>query len=267
MANTDAPQFSPVPQQTSDSLARKQNIEAAINMIPNQNSNGIAIPKAQYAGYIREALSRFPNVDPKFFVSNLMAETDLTNPSIVSPSHDIGLGQFQPKTWAGIGEGDPTNPRDSIISSAKYIDSFNKFNIDPQDYKTLRVAYNAGPGNALKFVKAGGDPSVLSQTAQGNLSNYINQLNKQGINSGALMSSTPNTPRSIIEAIQSGGNATTYGDISSANALPSNQAAATNELDFYRQQMIKQEEENAMAAPQGGHIQSTPLGQLLRQIS
>ena len=73
----------------------------------------------------------------------------------------MGLMQLMPATWAamraehGLGH-DPHDPRDNILAGTAYLRAM----YDRFGYPGLFAAYNAGPGNVNKWIRANGDPRL-----------------------------------------------------------------------------------------------------------
>lgn len=79
------------------------------------------------------------------------------NPNAESPVGAKGLMQFMPGTWEEVGEGDPTEPEQSIKAGAKYdrylYDRFEEISIPNERWKFALASYNGGRGhinNALR---------------------------------------------------------------------------------------------------------------------
>jgi len=117
-------------------------------------------PATQYDALFARAAASTPGaLDSTTMKAQAKAESGW-NPNAKSPVGAAGLIQFMPGTWAahgidgdGDGRADVLNPVDNAMSSAKYIASIRKqvshLSGDPTDL--VLAAYNAGPGNVLKY--------------------------------------------------------------------------------------------------------------------
>lgn len=100
-----------------------------------------------YKPLVTEKAYRY-KLDPAVFMSQIEAESRFL-PHIVSPAGAVGLGQLMPETADELGVTDSYDPVANIEGSARYmrqqLDSFN------QDIRTALAAYNAGPGNVMRY--------------------------------------------------------------------------------------------------------------------
>lgn len=163
--------FSPINQESSESLYSKINMKKALSMIPEQ-----------YQPYVQEALQQYPNVPPEALITNLRAESNMKDPYVVSSDGGMGFAQAMPGTWKQYkAKGSPFNPRDSILFAAKVLNDIHS--VVGDDLVGLRVGYNAGKGNAMKYVNRGRDLSMLkNKILHNNMASYAKQIESLGGN-------------------------------------------------------------------------------------
>ena len=113
---------------------------------------------------INAACSLFlPNVDPRLFKAQLMAESNL-DPLAVSPVGAVGVAQFMPDTWQDVikeldfpSDSKATNPALAIPAAAYYMAKQLKGWTSPRPeidrYCLALASYNAGFGNILDAQK------------------------------------------------------------------------------------------------------------------
>lgn len=87
------------------------------------------------------------------------------NPDAINASGHVGLGQFSPETWKEFGQGDPTDPEQSILAIQRYAASNAKYLTPilgraPTDAE-LYIAHQQGPGGASKLLTNPNVPARL----------------------------------------------------------------------------------------------------------
>ena len=93
-------------------------------------------------------------IPAQYLAAQIEAESGW-NPNVVSPAGARGLTQFMPGTWASYGRGaDPFDPIAGIEAQGRYLHDLRGAiagiqGEDPQ--RLVFAAYNAGPGNVLKY--------------------------------------------------------------------------------------------------------------------
>lgn len=123
--------------------------------------------KSQYASQVEEAAKRI-GVDPAIALHVLGKETgSLKNASTATSSAGAkGVMQLMPGTAKdlGLAPGEELDPTKNIDAGLRYLKQMkDKFGDD----KLALLAYNWGPGNVEKWVKAGSDPSKLPAESKG----------------------------------------------------------------------------------------------------
>ena len=100
-----------------------------------------------YKAIIEDAALKY-NVPAKLIESVIKHESGF-NPVAVSSAGATGLMQLMPSTAKYLGVTDATNPTQNIMGGTKYLrQMLDKFN---GDMSLALAAYNAGPGNVLKY--------------------------------------------------------------------------------------------------------------------
>lgn len=145
--------------------------------------------------WVRRAGGLCQGVSSSLLAAQMEAESTF-KPDLVSPAGAQGWAQFMPGTWATVGaevdedgnivgapgSGDPTDPADAAMAQGRYMCQLHgqmKSALDAGEVsgditELTLAAYNAGPGNVLKF---GGVPPFAETTAYvkkitDNMSNY-----------------------------------------------------------------------------------------------
>jgi soluble lytic murein transglycosylase-like protein len=85
-------------------------------------------------------------LDERFVQALVWVESGFC-PTAVSPKGAVGLGQLMPGTAALLGV-NPWDPAQNLWATAKYLrEQYDTFG----DWKLALAAYNAGPGNVIKY--------------------------------------------------------------------------------------------------------------------
>lgn len=131
----------------------------AEDWIARNSPNNLPAGVKQYQPLIQKAAADY-GVDPKL-VSAVMAVESGGRKEAVSPAGARGLMQIMPGTATDLGVKDPHDPDQAVPGGAKYLaQNLAKFN---GDTKLALMAYNWGPANVDKWVKAGSDPEKVPQ--------------------------------------------------------------------------------------------------------
>lgn len=103
--------------------------------------------KVPYSKLIQKVSTKY-QIDPYLLAALVQQESNF-NASAMSVDSAMGLTQMIPSTAAMLGVSNPNDPHQSIDGGARYLKMMLKrFNGDPQ---LALAAYNAGPGNVLKY--------------------------------------------------------------------------------------------------------------------
>jgi len=103
--------------------------------------------KVPYRNLIAQASRRY-QIDPYLLAALIQQESNF-NANVLSVDSAMGLTQMIPTTAAMLGVADPNNPAQAVDGGARYLKmQLRRFKGDPE---LALAAYNAGPGNVMKF--------------------------------------------------------------------------------------------------------------------
>lgn len=162
-----------------------------------------SLPQAvkQYAPLIQKASAEY-GVDPALATAVMAGEsggnrTGNDGKPITSKAGAGGLMQIMPDTAKGLGVTDVHDPAQAIPGGVKYLSQqLGKFN---GDTRLALMAYNWGPGNVEKWVKAGSDPAKVPQETRDYVQKVQGYVAAQGVgfdkaNTGGLVLAAMNDP-------------------------------------------------------------------------
>lgn len=112
-----------------------------------------------------EELARRFGVPLEVILAVMMQESG-GNPNARSPVGAMGLMQLMPATAAGLGVGDPSDPKQNLEGGVKYL--AQQLQAFGGDITKALAAYNAGPGNVQKY--GGVPPFSETRTYVANIS-------------------------------------------------------------------------------------------------
>lgn len=140
-----------------------------------ERSTGIKVPSGHK--YESKIVSKAEDmgIDPKFALYLAGKETGgLKNPETArSRAGAMGIMQLMPGTAKDMGVKDPFDPEQNIEGGLRYA----KLMMDKyKDPKLAAIAYNWGPGNTDKWLRAGADPDKLPKETR----NYVASLKEGG---------------------------------------------------------------------------------------
>ena len=140
-----------------------------------ESGTGLKAPSGhKYADTITAKAEQM-GLDPKFALYIAGKETGgLRNPETArSSAGALGIMQLMPGTAKDMGVKDPFDPDQNITGGLRYA----KMMLDKYgDPKLAAIAYNWGPGNTDKWLKAGADPTKLPKETR----NYVASLKEGG---------------------------------------------------------------------------------------
>jgi len=197
-------------QQTQQAMARQamgvptQPARQAMG-VPTQPAPNIRMRDGGIVGYANRGLVRAEDVDMDTLLDSLMFAESSGNPRAVGPVGEKGPYQISAPTArqpgfgvSPIDEGDLFDPEKSRRFARQYLQAM----IDRYDgdIEAALIAYNAGFGNADKFIAAGRDYDVLPQTetTKPHVKNILDRM-EQEVGGRASVGATPSKQPDIIE--------------------------------------------------------------------
>jgi soluble lytic murein transglycosylase-like protein len=139
-----------------DSVNFDDVLSAEVDQTNNSNyvspdAIGSVKEKINYQGDFNEIIdnnSKKYNINSSIIKAVIKAESDF-DPSVVSSAGAMGLMQLMPDTAKSLGVGEPFDPVENIEGGVKYLkEMLNKFG---GNLELALAAYNAGPGNVVKY--------------------------------------------------------------------------------------------------------------------
>lgn len=135
----------------SDKTSSEKNEEISSQGISLENTDlpteQLSPKMTQYSSHIKQAASKY-NLPPEL-IAGVIWQESRGNPQAKSHCGAMGLMQLMPETAAHLGVNNPWDPGQNINGGAKYIrQMLDKFN---GKVELAVAAYNAGPGNVMKF--------------------------------------------------------------------------------------------------------------------
>lgn len=119
--------------------------------IGSPDAIGSVKEKINYKGDFNEIIditSKKYNISSSIIKAVIKAESNF-NPRVVSSAGAMGLMQLMPDTARALGVNDTFDPVENIEGGVKYLkDMLNKFG---GNLELALAAYNAGPGNVVKY--------------------------------------------------------------------------------------------------------------------
>jgi soluble lytic murein transglycosylase-like protein len=162
------------------------------------------LPQAvrQYIPQVQRAAAEH-GVDP-VLATAVLAQESGGDKGAVSKAGARGLMQLMPGTAGDLGVKDPHDADQNIAGGVRYLgQQLTKYN---GDQRLALMAYNWGPGNVDRWVKAGSDPSKVPQETRDYLQKVQGYAAAQGVgfdkaNTGGLVLAAMNDP-SLTPAVK-----------------------------------------------------------------
>jgi len=162
------------------------------------------LPQAvkQYVPQVQKAAAE-QGVDP-VLATAVLAQESGGDKGAVSKAGARGLMQLMPGTAGDLGVKDPHDPDQNIAGGVRYLgQQLTKYN---GDQRLALMAYNWGPGNVDRWIKAGSDPAKVPQETRDYVQKVQGYVAAQGVgfdkaNTGGLVLAAMNDP-SLTPAVK-----------------------------------------------------------------
>lgn len=193
--------------------------------------------------------------NPNSILASLQTTESGNNASAVSPKGATGLMQLMPATAAnpgfGVAPAKDNSPEENQRVGDQYFQALEK---KYGNAAHALVAYNWGPGNTDKWLKAGGDPSKIPAETQGEIAKVALRM------AGGGSAAPTGAPQNVDPTLAANGNA-------SAAAPQASQSAIPSDLGLYDpDQAIKNAEQQVRTlSPQEVASAGLPAGSMAQQ--
>ena len=178
----------------------------------------------KYADIINKHASK-NNVDPNLIAAIIQTESSF-NPNAKSGAGAAGLMQLMPGTAKGLGVSNSYDPDQNVAGGTKYIASLLKKYNGNLEYAL--AAYNAGPGNVDKWIKAGKMGNIPFAETKAYAPKVL--ANYSSISSGTNSPTSNSSSATKVKTTSSDGKTTT--EVINATAKEKADAVRETKLDI-----------------------------------